>query len=346
MYDGEIPDWPAMTANSLNDVTVRSSPPTRNLTDDVKATFVSGGAPPVPPVPVVAPGAEGAPEPPPPPETPETHEARPEHKLEYALAYAEQVLTPLKAVKLRVQPGIVVPIFAYDELTAAAIVAQVESIEVGYAAAAEEAVRHDAAMVEAIDEPPIELIVALPVVLELLVDEVVVVVVPLLPVVVVVVDMPVEPPPTDTEEAHEARPEHRLEYALAYAEQVLTPLKAVKLRVQPGIVVPIFAYDELTAAAIVAQVESIEVGYAAAAEEAAWHPVAMVLAAWSWRPGILARCSAARFISMEFLSWRRMPLMEVGRASHRPQRCRQLFMWESVHVGVVCGVLKLSLTAV
>ena len=151
-------------------------------------------------------GPRGAPEP---PVIEEAHEARLEHRLEYALAYAEQVLTPVKAVKLREQPGIIVPMFVYDELTAAAIVAQVESIEVGYAAAAEEAVRHDAAMVEAIDEPPIELIVALPVVLELLVDEVVVVVVPLLPVVVVVVDMPVEPPVA--EGMHEERLEHRVE---------------------------------------------------------------------------------------------------------------------------------------
>jgi len=209
MYDGEIPDWPAMTANSLNDVTVRSSPPTRMRTDDVKATFVSGGAPPVPEAegaPAEAPGAEGAPEPPLPPEPPGMHEARLEHRLEYALAYAEQVLTPVKAVKLREQPGIIVPMFVYDELTAAAIVAQFESIEVGYAAAVEEAVRHVASMVEAIDEPPIELIVALPVVLELPVDEVVVVVVPLLPVVVVVVDMPVEPPVS--EDMHEARLVH------------------------------------------------------------------------------------------------------------------------------------------
>ena len=66
-----------------------------------------------------------------------------------------------------------------------------------------------AAAAEAIDEPPIELIVALPVVLELPVDEVVVVVVPLLPVVVVVVDMPVEPPVA--EGMHEERLEHRVE---------------------------------------------------------------------------------------------------------------------------------------
>ena len=131
---------------------------------------------------------------------------------------------------------------------------------------------------------------------------------------------------------------------------MVTPLKAFRFRLHPGIDA-YEEYDALMPEAADVHAESyaappVEYGGRLNTAAAVLHAAAAEETAWSWRPGILARCSAARFISMEFLSWRRMPLMEVGRASHRPQRCRQLFMWESVHVGVVCGVLKLSLTAV
>lgn len=107
------------------------------------------------------------------------------------------------------------------------------------------------------------------------------------------------------EATHEPRLEQRPAYALAKAEQVVTPLKAVKLRVQPGIEVATDAYDALTEVAVVAQTESYEAGYAAAADAADWQEASMALAAWRWRP-ILARCFAAMFISVDFLSWRRM----------------------------------------
>ena len=53
MYDGEMPDWPAMTANSLKDETRTEAPRERIVKDESKLMLVRGIAP------VPLPGLEG-----------------------------------------------------------------------------------------------------------------------------------------------------------------------------------------------------------------------------------------------------------------------------------------------